>query len=292
MIKFRGYSSVLGRILGLIKEHRVRLIAGLVLVIGGIFIGVAPFMSRAIWIVLLSPLVFGACVPLLSSGRITDLVNGWKEEFSTGVEKARSNGSKEARYIVRPLHSTGLTICRLTGRVGSDHLKAGIRLTAILYFGMVILTLLAAVLAAWLFAVAATLAITAALWIFGSKGEDEFASEPRVDRTAPIRGRFYRGTSWLTDEMAGRIDGDGIIYRGTNWITQERIGRVAADGTIYKGASILNEEVVGHIDHDGTLYKGSNWFTQERAGRVTEDGIVYEGKSWLNEERVGRVDRE
>jgi len=55
MIEFRDYSSVLGRVLGLIKEHRVRLIAGLVLVIGGIFIGVAPFMSRAIWIVLLSP---------------------------------------------------------------------------------------------------------------------------------------------------------------------------------------------------------------------------------------------
>ena len=75
MIEVRDYSSVLDRGLSFIKNHKVRLSAGFVIVIGAVFIGVAPFMSRVIWTVSLSPLVLGACVPLLSSRRITDSVN-------------------------------------------------------------------------------------------------------------------------------------------------------------------------------------------------------------------------
>ena len=294
MVEIRIYSSILDRGLHFIKKHRVRLSAGLVLVIGAVFIGVAPFISRVIWIVSLSPLVVGASVPLLSSRRITDSVNGWEEEFSSGVEKARGSDSKDARYIARPLHGTGLAICRLTRRVSSDHLKAGIRLAAILYISMIVLALLAAVIAAWLFAAAVTLVILAATWIFGSKEEERPTARTRTPTTefggyTPVRGSFYRGSSWFTEEMAGRVDDEGNIYRGTSWINEERIGRVDADGTIYKGTSMLNEEVVGRIDRDGTVYKGSNWFTQEPAGRITDDGTVYEGKSWLDEKRVGRV---
>jgi hypothetical protein len=292
MIEIRDYSSVVSRRLGFIKKHQVRLSAGLVVVIGAIFIGVSPFMSRVIWIVSLTPLVLGACVSLLSSRWITDSVHGWEEELSSGVERARMSDKKEARYIERPLHGTGLAIYRMTGRVGSDHLKAGVRFAAILYVGMLVLALLAALLAAWLFAAAVTLAILAATWIFGSKDDEEAVSEPRIDRSAPIRGRFYRGSSWFTEEMAGRVDDDGIIYRGTSWITEERIGRVDSDGTIYKGSNMLNEERVGRIDRDGAVYKGSNWFTEGRAGRVTDDGTVYEGKGWLDEKRAGRVDKE
>jgi hypothetical protein len=123
MIEIRNYSSILSRGLGFIKKHRVRLSAGLVVVIGAIFIGVSPFTSRVIWIVSLSPLVLGAFVPLLSSRRITDSVNGWEEEFSSGVERTRMSDKKEARYVERPLHGTGLAICRMTGPVGSDHLN-------------------------------------------------------------------------------------------------------------------------------------------------------------------------
>jgi len=292
MIEIRDYSSILGRILSFIKEYRVRLIAGLLLVIGTVLIGVAPLTSRAIWVVSLTPILVGACVPLLALGRATNWVNGWQEVFSSGMEKARNSGTKEARYVLRPLHGSGLAVWRLSKAIPGDHLKAGIRLAAVIYLGMVVLSLLAVVLAAWLFAVAVTLVITAALWIFGSKEEDEPTTESSVGRSAPVRGHFYRGSSWFTEEMAGRIDDGGIIYRGTSWINEERIGRVDADGTIYKGTSMLNEKAVGHIDRDGTLYKGSNWLTEARAGRVMDDGTVYEGASWLDEKRVGRVDQD
>ena len=292
MIEIRDYSSILGRILSFIKEYRVRLIAGLLLVIGGVLIGVAPLTSRAIWIVSLTPMLVGACVPLLALGRATNWVNGWQEVFSSGMEKARNSDTKEARYVLRPLHGSGLAVWRLSKPIPGDHLKAGIRLAVALYIGIVVLSLLAAVLAAWLFAVAVTLVITAALWIFGSKEEDEPSTESSVIRSAPVRGRFYRGSSWLTEEMAGRIDDDGIIYKGMSWISEERIGRVDSDGTIYKGTNMLNEERVGRIDRNGTVYKGSNWLTEGRAGRVTDDGTVYEGTSWLDEKKAGRVDRD
>jgi len=286
-MEIRDYSSMLGRTLSFIKEYRVRLIAGLLLVIGGVLIGVAPLISRAIWIVSLTPMLVGACFPLLSLGRITDWVNGWREVFSSGAEKARNSDTKEARYVLRPLYGSGLAVCRFSKRIPGDHLKAGIRLTAVLYLGMVVLSLLVAVLVAWLFAVAATLVIMATLWIFGSKEEEK----PTAQTSAPVRGLFYRGSSWFTEEMAGRVDDEGNIYRGTSWISEERIGRVDSDGTIYKGTSMLNEEIVGRVDRDGTVYKGSNWFTEERAGRVADNGTVYEGKSWLDEKRIGRVDK-
>jgi len=297
MVEVHDYLSVLGRILSFVKKHKVRVIAGLLLVIGGVLIGIAPTMSRAIWLVSLSPLLAGACVPLLALGQATNWVNGWQEVFSSGIEKARNSDTKEARYVLRPLHGSGLGIWRLSKRVPGDHLKAGIRLAAVLYLGMVVLSLLAAVLAAWLFAVAVTLVIMAALWIFGSKEEEmptaqTSAPSSDFDGYAPVRGLFYRGSSWFTEEMAGRVDDEGNIYRGRSWITEERIGRVDSDGTIYKGTSMLNGEIVGRIDRDGTVYKGSNWFTEERAGRVADDGTVYEGKSWLDEKRIGRVDKE
>jgi len=288
MVEIRDYTSVLGRIRSFLKEHGVRLSAGLLLVIGGVLIGIAPLTSRAIWLVSLSPLLVGACVPLLALGRVTNWVNGWQEVFSSGMEKARNSDTKEARYVLRPLHGSGLAVWRLSKPIPGDHLKAGIRLAAVLYLGMVVLSLLAAVLVAWLFAVAVTLVITAALWIFGSKEEEK----PTAQTSAPVRGLFYRGSSWFTEEMAGQVDDEGNIYRGTSWISEERIGRVDSDGTIYKGTNILNEEAIGRIDRDGTVYKGSNWFTKERAGRVADDGTVYEGKSWLDEKRIGRVDKD
>ena len=122
MIEVRTYSFVLDRGLGFIKKHRVRLSAGLVIVIGAVFIGVSPFMNRVIWIVSVTPLVLGAFIPLLSSRRITDSVNGWEDEFSAGVERTRMSEKKEARYVERPLHGTGLAICRMTEWVSSDHL--------------------------------------------------------------------------------------------------------------------------------------------------------------------------
>jgi len=292
MIEIRDCSSILRSCLGFIKKHRVRLAAGLVVVLGVVFIGVSPFMSRVIWIVSVTPLVLGAFIPLLSSRQITALINGWEEEFSAGVDRTRVSDKKEARYIERPLHGMGLAICRMTGRVGSDHLRAGLRFCVLLYVGMVVLALLAALLGAWLFAAAVTLVILAATWIFGSKDEDETTSEVVVERSVPIRGRFYRGTSWFTEEMAGRIDDDGIIYRGTSWITEERVGRVDVDGTIYKGSGPLTEQVAGRITPDGTVYRGSNWLTEEKAGEVADDGTVYKGKTWLDRERAGRFDKE
>ena len=235
MIEIRNYSSVLSRSLGFIREHKVRLSAGLVVVLGVVFIGVSPFMNRVIWIASVTPLALGAFIPLLSSRRISDSVNGWEEEFSAGVERTRMSDKKEARYVERPLHGTGPAICRMTGPVGSDHLKAGIRFAAILCVGMVVLALLAALLGAWLFAAAFTLVMWAAASIFGGEGEEKRSDESRatssgLDGLVAVQGHFYRGLSWFTEEMASRVDDDGIIYKGSNWISEEWIGRVDADG--------------------------------------------------------------
>jgi len=277
-----------------VLEHRVRLSAGLVVVACAVFIGVAPFTYRAIWIVCVAPVLVGALITVLSFKRLSSWINELSETFSTGAEKARAGSSDTDKYIRRPFHVTGSAVWSGSAFVRQAHVMAGLRATATIYVSMVVLALVGALAAAWLFAVAFMLTVKAILWIASDdesrekrKQEADAMTEAAVSH--PVPGRFYRGPGWPCEELAGRVDSEGNIYRGSSWLSEERIGRIGSDGTIYRGTSLLDEAVAGRIDSNGIIHKGSDWFTQERVGRVRDDGTVLRGTSWLDEERVGRI---
>jgi len=289
----RRVLSVLALVVRFAARHYVRLGAGLVVLACAIFMGVSPFMYRAIWIVCLAPLLVGAVIALISSGRASNWINGLAGFFASGVEKARAGRSETDRYIKKPFFATGSALWKASDVVGQPHLMAALRSTAAIYVAMAVLALFAALVGAWLFAVAFVLAVKVALWIISSDDSKEEREPTTSDAVSyRARGRYYHGSSWLSEELAGRVDNEGNIYRGSSWINEERIGRIASDGTIYRGTSLLNEGVVGRIDSDGTIHRGSNWFTQERSGRILDDGTVMRGRSWLDEEKVGRIEDE
>lgn len=107
-----------------------------------------------------------------------------------------------------------------------------------------------------------------------------------------IRGqRFFAGTNFFNEELAGRVDNDGNIYKGSNFFNEDKVGRIDDDGNIFKGTNFFNEEKVGRIDEDGNIHKGSNWFNEEKVGRMDKDGNVYQGSNFFNEEKAGRVSK-
>lgn len=299
MSRINGQLPAEGRVRGFLREHGVRLVAGLVLLVGGIFIGLGAHSHLFLWLVLLGPLLVGACVPLLSMRSLTDRINGWGGFFSAGVDKVRGRETKLAQYIQRPFYGGGSGIWRISEPVPSQHLKAGLRLAAFAYLLAIMGFALYVAVYVMLVIVAIFLVLLVIFWV-ASNGEEEKSAttghsqlrERDPDVMVPVKGAFYRGTNWFNEELAGRVDAEGNIYKGTNWLNEEKIGRVDADGNVYRGTNCLTEEKVGRIDGDGRLYKGSNWFTEERVGRVEEGGTVQKGTHWLDEEKVGRVDKD
>ena len=298
MARTNGQLSAGGHVGSFLREHGVRLVAGLVLLAGGIGIGLGAHGHLFLWLVLLGPLLVGACVPLLSIGSLTDRINGWGGFFSAGANKARGRETKLAQYIQRPFYGGGSAIWRASEPVPSQHLKAGLRLAAFAYLLAIMGIAIYVAVYVMLIIVAIFLVLLVIFWVASNGEEEKSATTTRSelrerdpDVLVPVEGAFYRGTSWFDEELAGRVDAEGNIYKGTNWLDEEKIGRVDAEGNIYSGTNLLTEEKVGRIDTNGRLYKGSNWFTEDRVGRVEEDGTVQKGPHWLNEERVGRVDK-
>ena len=264
------------------RQHGLQVAAGLVLVGGSVVIGIAAG-HRLLWLVLLGPMMVGACVPLVSLARWTDKINGWGAWFAAAADKVRDRDTQLAKYFQRPLYKGSLAVWRFSEPVSHQHLKAGMRLAALTYTLAALVFLLCVAIYVMLVVIAIVLLLLVVLWFMGNKDEEEertttsqqvFTSQETadpIDLVAPVRGDYYKGTNWFNEELAGRVDADGNIYKGTNWLNEEKIGRVDADGNVYKGTGWLNEEKVGRIDADGNLHKGSNWFNEEKTGRVKKD---------------------
>ncbi len=281
-------------ILKLAQANLVRIIAFLLLLAGCLFLAIAQPYPLSVWLFLLCPPMIGALIAVLSYQKVSIAINGQDERFQRGCESAQAKGTKFAKTVTIPVCRTGRFIWKLGRRLSNEHIRAAARITMAAYFlgiwGLAVAV--AAVIVFWL--AVAGLVFMIVIWILadGSTSTQTTSSTTvsiEGTRVAPARGRFWRGTSWWNEELAGRVDEDGVIYRGASWISEERIGRIDEDGRVYRGTSFWNEEEVGRIEEDGTIFKGSNWLSQQRVGRVMNDGEVRKGSNWWNEERVGRI---
>lgn len=282
-------------------KYGIRFGAGAVVVAGVLAIVLGAHGNLLLWLVLLGPPAVGALVPLLGIRGLSNGINGLGGAFSAGADRVRGRTSKFARYAQQPFFKDASAIWRVSERIPGDHLRAGVRLAAFAYLIALVGFILYVAIYVMLVIIAVFAILLIILFVTGNDEEGKSASskagysgpqERDDDVVAPLRGTYYRGSSWLDEELAGRVDEDGNIYKGASWVSEQKIGRVDAEGNVYKGASWRTEEKVGRIDADGRLYKGSNWFTEERVGRVEKDGTVQEGSNWFTEKKVGRVDKD
>lgn len=290
------------RVHDFLVKYGIRSAAGAVVLVGVLAIVLGAHGNLLLWLVLLGPLALGALVPLLGVGGLSNWINGLGGSFSAGADRVRGHTSKFARYVQQPFFKDAGAIWRVSEPIPGDHLRAGVRLAAFAYLLALVGFILYVAIYVMLVIIAICVVLVIILFALGgdesststsSGGGSSSSSRERDDvSVAPVRSTYYRGSNWLTEEMAGRVDAEGNIYKGTSRLSEEKIGRVDADGDIYKGAGWLTEEKVGRIDSDGRLFRGANWFTEEQVGRVEKDGTVQEGSSWLTEKKVGRVDKD
>ena len=253
-------------------------------------------------ILLITPLVIGGIIAAINA----EGVNAATEKAEAWIRKTQSKTALKTgwfgRYIANPILWLIVKFSDWTDDFSHLGIKNGIRVAATLYL-----------IAAWLYLLFAAFVIIASIAVAGfiiyvaikvifnsnndgksgyEMGRNLFQESKEKDATkmAGIRGqKLYSGSSWLSEELEGRVDEDGNIYSGTNWFSEEKIGRISEDGTIYQGSNSFNEEKVGSINKDGTINKGSNWFNEEKVGRIDKDGNIHRGSNWFNEEKTGRT---
>ncbi|MDZ4700989.1 MAG: hypothetical protein SH809_14875 [Rhodothermales bacterium] len=244
-------------------------------------------------ILLLLPLVAGGIIAALNSSQTNAVIERIEAWIRARQERASLGTGFFARYVFNPLLWPIVKFCDWTDGFLHQGMKNGARVAAALYFlGLWLLVLSVAIYLVVVLAIIALVIFIAAKFLGGSSSDSDDEEPRRVNRAidhAGLRGKkLYSGSSWLSEELKGRVDEDGNIYRGSSWLSEEKIGRIDEDGNIYEGTSWLSETKVGRIAKDGTLHKGSNWFSEERVGRIDDDGNIHKGTNWLNEEKQGR----
>lgn len=254
---------------------------------------------------LLVPAAIGAILAAFNASNINDATERVEAWTNRRYDAITSSSGPFAKYVVKPFLWALTKFWGWTDSIAHRGVKSGVRVATTLYLLGVWLMVLYAAIMAVLTILAIALVTYMILKMFVNSDTDIKESFDRARRTSGrnaldqdrdvldrvgLKGqKVYSGSTWLNEELEGRVDDEGYIYRGTNWLTEERIGRIDGDGNVLRGTSFLNEETVGRIDEDGVLHRGTNWLNEEPVGRIDEHGDIYEGTNWLNEQKRGRT---
>ena len=249
------------------------------------------FFGWLVFFLLLCPLSFGAFVILFSR----EISPRWLVSFENWLDhrcaKAAESSGRFNDYVIFPSLWVYEKLNTTTDQIGDDILRNGAKAATYVFTVCLFLFLLYVAIGIVLFIIGIAIAIAIInAWEESNGSGRRSAGTATYVPTLGREGKFYQGSNWFTEELAGRVDEEGNIYRGSNWFAEEKIGRVDEEGNIYKGSNWFAEEKVGRIDGDGNIHRGSNWFTEEKTGRIDDEGNVYKGSNWFTEEKIGRVE--
>lgn len=160
-----------------------RIVGGLVLAAAVLFLVVYGVDASLPLLLLASPLLVGAVVAVIGSNQITGKIDSWETGFQRRLEQARSASGKYARWFKRPLYG-GLNLWwKATQGIPFFHLRAGLRVTGLLYFGGLMIYLLVTVV----YVMVALIVFGLILWIVGKvSGWWDEDKKPTILRTPPI----------------------------------------------------------------------------------------------------------
>lgn len=250
-------------------------------------------LDWGIFLLLSSPLIAGWLIAFTQSavGRQLERFEIWMVQHR---EAAMGRDGTVSRWVLRPIFWTFAQISALTARISDAHIRSGIKFASYVYFVLIVLYL--AIMATAIFLFLVGLAIVGfVISLFDSssprRNPEDLTRRQRV-LTGEKGSTLVRGSSFLNQRDAGRVDKDGNIYEGSNFLNEKKVGRIDDAGNVYQGTNFLNESKAGRIDDDGHIIQGTNSFNEKRTGRIDSDGNVYEGTNFLNEENIGKVRKE
>jgi len=127
---------------------------------------------------------------------ITSAINGWEAYFDKSFEKATGREGKFSRYFLRPLHWGSLKLWSASQTLPDEHLRAGVRLSTIIYFWAVMTFLLVATIYI-IVALVILIIIMAIIGWFLSQGRQ---SEERTSRESTYTPPKRSVGSWFATE--------------------------------------------------------------------------------------------
>jgi hypothetical protein len=171
----------------------VRIGSGVFMLAAIVWIVFSP--NPALWLLLLGPAIVACIWPLCMHVGMT----GWAEKLEDWIKqkkaKAGASNGKLAKFFFRPLYSGSLWIWEKAGSVGNSHLRAGVRVGSLLYFGSIMLLIGLTVGYIVIGIVVGLIIIALTLWIFSAILSAKSGEHRRRIPTLPLRAAKSRLTT-------------------------------------------------------------------------------------------------
>ncbi len=152
-------------------------------------IGLMIFLGSTVW--LLVPSIVASLWPLLRNLRLSAWVDRQEERMVAAATRAQEKTGKIAHYFSRPLYRGFLWIWRKTEPIADLHVRTGVRVGSVLYFGGAMLFLGALVGYVLVVLVVVVVALWFALWLAGHMISGKPFEFGRSDDSEPSSGSWF-----------------------------------------------------------------------------------------------------
>jgi len=229
-------------------------------------------------LLLFAPFIVGAVITALRLHEVSGPVNSIENWLLAGSARAAQRQGKFARFVQQPFFSACLAIWRWTTTVADPHLRAGVRLAALILFCAITITLLVTVAYMVVVIVVALAIFALCIWLFLMwAGSGSSGSRTGVTRYT---------TDWFGHPKQEHFDNSGHkvgeTKSDTDWLGQPKMVHTDADGNV-AGESKPDTDWLGnpktvHRDSDGNVTGESrpdtDWLGQPKTVHTDADGNV------------------
>jgi len=238
----------------------------------------------------LAPLIVGAVTVALRLPGVSNAVNSIENRLRAGSAKASGRQGKFARFFQRPFYGSCLAIWRWTRRISDVHLRAGVRVTALIFVCAIAFALLA--MAAYIIVAIVVFMIVLAIigWVLSLSGNS---------RPGTVRGVTRYTTDWIGRPKQEHFDNAGHKVAEskpeTNWLGQTKLVTKDGAGNVI-GESKLETDLLGrpkivHKDAEGIVTGESkprtDWVGKPKTVHTDPDGNAT-GESREETDLLGR----
>jgi hypothetical protein len=209
-----------------------RIIGGVVLAAAVLLLVLVGYDTGVTLIFLAGPLLVGAVVAVIGRNELTARIDSWESGFQRQLEQARSATGKFARWFKRPFFG-GLSLWwKATQGIPFLHLRAGLRIAGLLYFGGLMIYVLFAVIMLIIMGVVFWFAAwCAGLWNRG----DEPSLPDRTIKSSPAKRKGPIDPVPPLPNIGRTVRLEGIT--GPYWVHYDKDGNKVAESRLMEGIS-------------------------------------------------------
>jgi len=239
----------------------------------------------------LAPLIVGAVIVALRLPVVSNAVSSIENRLRAGATKASARQGKFARFFQRPFYRSCLALWRWTNPISDVHLRAGVRVTALIFVCAIAIALLA--VAAYLIVaiVAFIIALVIIGWILslllGSNRSGTVSSVTRY--TSDWFGQPKQEHFDNAGHKIGESRVETNLLGQTKLVTKDTDGNVVAESE--RDADWLGNPKTVHKDAEGNVTGESrpdtDWLGEPKTVYTDADGNVT-GESREETDLLGR----